>query len=244
MVKPLTAEEVLQLWERGEGLRPVDRSLALLSCARRGLPSAALETMTVGESEVALLELRAVTFGGDLVAVDHCPDCRTPVELSVNPAVLIQMGPRSRTVSVNADGWEVEFRVPTIGDLAVLARETDAGRVRLRLLERCACRIQTPEGKPGDPAALPPALQARVAAAMDAADPTADLRMTLDCAACQRVWDANLDVATFLWREISAMARRLLRDVDELASRYGWSESSILGLSAVRRQAYLTRRWA
>jgi len=37
---------------------------------------------------------------------------------------------------------------------------------------------------------------------------------------------------------LSARARRLLRDVHELARAYGWSERDILELSLTRRLAY------
>ena len=38
---------------------------------------------------------------------------------------------------------------------------------------------------------------------------------------------------------MEAHARRLLLDVHQLASAYGWSEMEILSLSATRRNAYL-----
>ena len=42
------------------------------------------------------------------------------------------------------------------------------------------------------------------------------------------------------WAEIDAWARRILREVNILARAYGWRESDILALGAVRRQIYLT----
>ena len=79
---------------------------------------------------------------------------------------------------------------------------------------------------------------------MDAADPLAQLTLPLECPNCRRTWDGELNIASFFWREISVMARRLLGEIHELASRYGWSESHILRLSEVRRYAYLEGRWA
>ena len=91
MVEPLSAEEVLQLWERAERLGPTDRALVLLARARRGLPDTEIEAMTIGQSEAALLELRDATFGGSLVALENCPDCQAFVELTVEPSVLFAM---------------------------------------------------------------------------------------------------------------------------------------------------------
>src|SRR6185295_11946385 len=113
----------------------------------------------------------------------------------------------------------------------------DPARGRARLLERCCEEALAPDGTAAAAGALPAAIEARVAEAMDEADPTAAMTTTADCPGCGHTWEAAIDVAAFLWREISATARRLLREVHELASRYGWSESQILRLSTARRYA-------
>ncbi len=67
----------------------------------------------------------------------------------------------------------------------------------------------------------------------------AEIRLQLECAACHsRLW-LDLDMARFFLREIADAARRLMRDIHELASAYGWSEQSIAAMSATRRAAYL-----
>jgi hypothetical protein len=280
-VKALTADELLRLWERGDRLAPAHRLVVLLSCARPSVSAAELHAMTVGESEIALLQLRTRTFGGPLVGVESCPGCRTPVEVSIDPEPLIALGdlthgaqargqedaqenvqddvqeggalgPQARgdlacgfrSVTVGADGWHLAFRVPTVGDLAALAAEVDPVRARARLFDRCALEVRDPAGEPACAEAIPPTLQQRLGSALDEADPAAALTLPLDCATCHQAWQARLDIASFLWREISVTARRLLREVHELAARYGWSERDILGLSTVRRHAYLEGRWA
>jgi hypothetical protein len=47
------------------------------------------------------------------------------------------------------------------------------------------------------------------------------------------------DIVSFLWTEIAAEAKRLLREVHILASAYGWREADIFSLSPLRRQFYL-----
>ena len=42
-----------------------------------------------------------------------------------------------------------------------------------------------------------------------------------------------------LLREVAAAARRLMADIHELASAYGWSEAAIVSMSTARRAAYL-----
>ena len=248
-MEPLTADEVLQLWERGERLRPAVRTLTLLARARKGVPARVIEDMTIGESEMTLLALRTTTLGKDFRGIDSCPDCRTVVELAFDTDLLASVGTTgapssSHRVVVDTDGWQVRFRLPTVGDLVAVTEEADATRARARLLERCLEQAQTPQGARAGAGDLPPALQAQVAAAMSDADPAAQFTTAVACPDCGRVWQAGIDVAAFFWRELVVMARRLLREVHELASRYGWSEGEILRMSATRRHAYLEGRWA
>jgi hypothetical protein len=59
------------------------------------------------------------------------------------------------------------------------------------------------------------------------------------CPQCGAVDLADLDIGRFLWFEVRNAARRLLLEIHELASAYGWSEAAILGMSPQRRQGYL-----
>jgi hypothetical protein len=78
-----------------------------------------------------------------------------------------------------------------------------------------------------------------ISAAMLEADPQAETILHLTCPACGHEWDLLFDVVDFFWREISAQAQRLLREIDALARAYGWTEREILNLPAQRRQTYL-----
>src|SRR5216684_666035 len=86
---------------------------------------------------------------------------------------------------------------------------------------------------------LPETLLAAMAAQMDTCDPLAAMNISLDCAACGHQWTLLFDIVSFFWTEITAQAKRLLREVHTLASHYGWREADILVMSAVRRQLYL-----
>jgi hypothetical protein len=71
------------------------------------------------------------------------------------------------------------------------------------------------------------------------ADPLAETQLALRCPACEQEWEETLDIVAFLWREIEARARRLVREIHWLAATYGWAEADILAMSAVRRALYL-----
>ena len=75
--------------------------------------------------------------------------------------------------------------------------------------------------------------------AMLEAYPQAEIILRLTCPTCGHEWDLLFDIAEFFWREISAQAQRLLREIDTLARAYGWTEREILSLPAQRRQTYL-----
>ena len=46
-------------------------------------------------------------------------------------------------------------------------------------------------------------------------------------------------MARFLWKEVRNAARRLLGEIHQLASAYGWSERAIAAMGPGRRAAYL-----
>ena len=75
---------------------------------------------------------------------------------------------------------------------------------------------------------------------MAASDPLAEVLIALRCPECGASFDADLDPIGFVWTDLEVSAERTLRDVDELARAYGWTEDEILSLPASRRSAYLS----
>jgi hypothetical protein len=69
-------------------------------------------------------------------------------------------------------------------------------------------------------------------------DPGAVTELRLSCPACGRDYVVSFDIASFLWSEIEAKAPRLLLEVHDLASAYGWAEAEILALAPWRRSFY------
>jgi hypothetical protein len=74
---------------------------------------------------------------------------------------------------------------------------------------------------------------------MGKADPHGDLQIDISCPLCHQENQLSFDIASFLWIEVEALARRLLEEVHILASAYCWSEGEILAMSSMRRQIYL-----
>ncbi|HTA23106.1 MAG TPA: hypothetical protein VK763_06205 [Terriglobales bacterium] len=124
------------------------------------------------------------------------------------------------------------FRLPTSRDLACAAESNDHQTAAIRLVERCRM------GAGESPAWSVEDLE-EIGEALSLADPSAEPQVALRCPACNDEWNVTLDLATFLWAEIEARAKRLLWEVHTLASVYGWTQREILSLGEVRRNLYL-----
>ncbi|HTW48324.1 MAG TPA: hypothetical protein VMD92_10255 [Acidobacteriaceae bacterium] len=225
-MRALTNPGLLDLWERGSGLHPLDRALLALAAAEPGEPYDALADWPLGRRNAALARLRRECFGSALTGWVACPQCGERLEFSFDMGMLLEE--QSETAAqLSVDGHS--FRALTSRDLASVAAETDeraAARKLLRL--SCADKSEFTDDELE-------ALGERLAGA----DPLAETLLDFDCAACGHQWQEPLDIAAWLWAEIEARARRLLYSVHTLAAAYGWTEREILALSEPRRALYL-----
>ncbi|KMS75317.1 hypothetical protein ACM01_10005 [Streptomyces viridochromogenes] len=234
------AAELLATWEAGLAEAPTGRALLLHRTARPDVDTATLPVLPVGEREADLFALRRALFGERMQVRLACSACGEDMEFDLDAGEFArslagQGTPGDSVVRVRQDGWDVEFRLPGVADLTAAARAADP---RTALLARClvsAVRDGTPVGA-GD---LPVPVQRRIAEAVEAADPGADVMLTIACPECGDATRAELDIASYLWTELDAWARDLLLDVHLLATSYGWSEPEILALSPLRRRYYL-----
>jgi hypothetical protein len=238
-MRPLTPTELLDVWERGQALLPVQRALALLATACPEVPADQLAGLPIGRRDGLLLGLREATFGPTLAALAGCPSCGERLEMSFRtadirfPAEMVP--PDGLTLCVA--GHTVRFRLPDSRDLAAVAA-VDPAAIPTLLLERCLLSAQCGTELCGADQ-LPPAVQEAIAERMARADPQADVRLTMACPACGKECSLAFDITSYFWTELDAWARRLLGEVHLLASAYGWRETDILALGPFRRQLYL-----
>lgn len=231
------AAELLAAWEAGLGQAPVGRALLLHRTARPDVDTGRLPQLPVGEREADLFALRRALFGERMQVRLECAACGADMEFDLDAGQLAQSLGSSGdpVVRVRQDGWDVEFRLPGIADLQAAARSADP---RAALLARCLVSA-TLDGTAAAAGELPPPVQRRIAEAVEAADPGADLVIDVVCPDCGEATRAELDIASYLWTELDAWARDVLLDVHLLATAYGWSEPEILALSPTRRRYYL-----
>jgi hypothetical protein len=241
MPRPLSAQEMLVIWERGLYQHPVERALTMLSVALPEFAPDALLALTIGQRDAYLLTLHEITFGARLESVVECPACQERLEFTLNVAD-IRAAPEHEgeagELQATLDGYEVRFRLPNSRDLITIARLLDVGQARSMLVQRCLIEAKR-DGESVAVADLPEPVIAGLAEQMARLDPQAEVQLNLSCPACEHRWSLLFDIVSFLWAEIGGQARRLLRDVHTLARAYGWREADILAMSAVRRQYYL-----
>jgi hypothetical protein len=239
-MRALSAVELLDTWERGFAQTPAQRALLLLAVSSGEMDIERLTQFSAGQRDAHLLALREQTFGSRLASVTACPACAEQLEFQVNAA---DMRATSTTnpqapLKLTHTGYHVEFRLPNGLDLASLDPETSLQANRRSLLQRCVITARR-AGREIGAGQLPAKVGAAIAQRMAEADPQADVQLALTCPQCRHAWQTPFDIVSYLWTEINAWAARLLREVNWLASAYGWSEAEIVALSPWRRQAYL-----
>ena len=240
-MRELLAPELLEIWERGSAQPPTERALTLIHAARPDLETDALARLTIGRRDGILLSLRESTFGRRLTAVTSCPDCREQLELSfdLNDIRLSDSSLESAPpVTLVVGDYELRFRLPDSHDLIVAAAAGDVDSGRQILIGRCLLAAQTTNEEPVSDH-LPAEILELVEQEMLKLDPQANVQVELECPSCRRGWTSAFDILAFFWSELDAWAQRLLVEVHKLASAYGWRETDILSMSAVRRNIYL-----
>jgi len=233
-MRELAERELLDIWERGSDLHPVDRGLLAL---RTAFPATSYDTLArwpLGARNRALAELFGSWFGPGLEAWAACDACGEQLEFEMDTRVLIAQdaAPATAESAVAATVGSHSFRLPSSRDVALAAREPTAELAAASLLRICWM------GSGEAPAFSDQEIE-EAGEQLALADPLAELGVRLACPGCGCEWDDTLDLALFVWAEVESRAKRILLDVVQLARAYGWAEGEILALSERRRRFYL-----
>jgi len=238
-MRPVSAPELLEVWERELGAPPFEQALAILSAASPTTTRETLARWCIGRRDDGLLRIREWAFGPNLAILAECPRCNEQLETTVPVESLrapVQIAQNPEFTLTWSD-YAVACRTPNSEDLAACQGQNHT-ECRQTLLRRCV--IDSRCGNiPVGAQSLPAQTIDTIIARMAEADPQAQTLIDLTCPQCGYRWDEVFDIASFFWSEIDAWARRLLREVHVLASAYGWTEMDILPLSPTRRQIYL-----
>ncbi|MEO8576216.1 MAG: phage baseplate protein [Gemmatimonadales bacterium] len=237
-MRPLSDTDVVRVWEYGCRASPARRAVALIAAAGDEGDDTRLTGLTPGERDARLLSVRRTTFGRMLDCVAACPSCGEQLEFTVDAMSLLPDGNAdysadTRPATLVESDYRVIVRPPTIGDLD----QTGLPNAET-LLDRCVVHAEH-EGRTIATSELPASVVEAIDEHLGVADPAAIIELSMSCPACTHSWKQLLDIAAFLWTEISARAERLLSEVHALARAYGWSEPTILELGPARRARYL-----
>jgi len=241
-LKPLTATEVLQVWEESSGQPLIDKSIRLLAKACSVSNPDQLFHLSIGDRDARLLRIREWMFGYTLRNKVNCPKCAETIEWETNTRDL-HLKSYSQDLSVKkfyleSNDYSVQFRLPDSLDLFEITKEPKSEDSGKKMISNCILTITKNDIKcvPDD---LPLSVWEALSDRMSEEDPQADIRMNLTCPACRHDWEANFDIAGYLWTEINNWARRILAEVSLLAKAFSWSEQDLLNMSPYRRQLYI-----
>jgi len=240
-MQALSGQEILSIWELGLEQHPLDRALTMLRVAFPEWPWDELVTLSIGQRDDLLLTIREYTFGSRLMGLAVCPECQDRLEFTIEIADIHTaqgVQPVDQEYQLTVDDYELRFRLLNSTDLTAIVGCRDVLTARRLLIERCVVQARQ-NGAEVDRATLPETVSSALARNMIKYDPQAEVVLDLSCAACGQRWQTLFDIVLFLWSEICAQAKRLLREVHTLAQSYGWHEADILSMSAARRQIYL-----
>jgi hypothetical protein len=239
-MRSLSTSEMLDLWEMGLARSPNEWALLLLARSCPDLQIESLASLCIGRRDALLLSLRDQIFGPNMACIAVCQSCgeRLELDFSSRDIMMPEVSDLSGPFSLSVGGFEVDFRLPDSLDLLALAGLREVASARQILIERCLLNASK-EGQKIPVYQLPPEVGNAISEQMSQLDPQADLRLEMNCLSCKQSWLEIFDIVSFLWKETSAWAQRMLMDVSKLARFYGWSESDILSMSRWRRQIYL-----
>jgi hypothetical protein len=236
----LSPEKLFQIWEAGLDRPPLARTVAMLRASGTVRTDGDPAALPIGVRDLELLSLREQAFGCEITGLAACLDCTERIEIRFHTNdVRLPSAVPPESLSLESKGYVVRFHLPSSADLLSIDVVGDEGEDGRRILERCISEA-TFDGAPISTNALPESLQEAIATTMAAADPQAEIELSLECPVCGCRWTEAFDIDTFFWSELQAWAARILREIHQLASAYGWSEREILALPSLRRNTYLS----
>lgn len=198
--------------------------------------------LSIGGRDALLLRIRENLFGTRLRSTADCPACGRRMEVSLLSEDIQSAAPTPGSLpqSIQYGSQTIAFRLPNAGDMVALSSLTPGPEPLKSLLsKRCIISVTQEDGKPLD-GVVPDEVVEVVSQEIAARDTQANTELKVTCSECGHVWTALFDTVSFLWAELDALCRRLLHQVHQLASAYGWTEAEILGLSPARRGYYVS----
>lgn len=239
-MRNLTETELLNLWESCVDKPLMETSLHLIATASSDPDLSGIASLSIGQRDARLLQLREWMFGTRLKNVAECPHCTEKIEWE-NEVKDLRLQPLlpgiGKIFDVKIGTYNISFRLPTSHDLFHL-KQASSLKSENELLNRCITAISK-ENERMITSDLPVNIIEKINELMSKEDPQADIMMLVTCPSCERQWESGFDIQSYLWTEINSWAKQILREIFILAKYFGWSEREILEIGPKRRKLYL-----
>src|SRR6202000_183080 len=199
-MRPLSAAQLLQVWEQGMREHPVDRALTLLvACCDESRQ--ALAGFSIGRRDALLLQVYERLFGPDMEAYAQCPQCGERLEYRLSTReISAPVRDSEMPLVLEIEGKVLHLRLPNSTDLRAASDARSFEDARRSLLQRC---VLESDGSEAQPETWTDAMIEKISSSLAQADPQAETLIDLVCCACRHGWQVLLDIEGFLWMKIS-----------------------------------------
>jgi len=254
-LRAIDGDDEAAIREFSPSLLPVERISMLLSrCLvslgpKTKIDVADVRSLTVGDRDSLLLQLRRLTYGDKVHSVLICPQtgCGEKMDLKLNISdFLVPPNKQAKEIyemEVNQKdiSYKVDFRLPTGADQEAVVRMgiNDIESASMRLLQLCILEVKKNGRKVKSGNNLPLAVSEALSQRMAELDPQAEILLKMPCSVCKQEFVANFDIGDFYLKELITQSQQVFREVHLLAWHYHWDESDILNMTRSRRQIYL-----
>jgi hypothetical protein len=239
--RPLTGRIEQALIELARGLDRPRYVTAVLgstleSIGRQPADAGRVADLCVADRQYLMLRVAAMLDGEQMWLKVDCVHCESPFDVEVRRCDLPvkQAGQDFPRVTLRVKAWEIDVRVPTGADQALIGEKSEEEAMR-QLLEICILSVN---GEPPANEFINSLSETDIEAideALDEASPAVCNQLRVTCPECGREQYAELD-----HYDLAAMNEHYFYDeVHTLASHYHWSEAAILDLPQARRRLYL-----
>lgn len=231
----------MEIWEKGHDQHDLDRALTILEAACPDMKKDELASLSIAQRDRSLIALREGMLGHTLTAFSICPQCQERLEITLSTRdILYTQAHFEEQYELPTGDFILKFHLPNSYDLAAITHCNDISRARTMLGKRCVEHALIKNNEVPIEDLQEVAIEA-LCDQMSKIDTQSELILDLKCPECEHKWQILFDIVKFFWTEINSHARQLLDDVNTLAYAYGWSETDILSMSAMRRQSYIDR---
>jgi hypothetical protein len=190
---------------------------------------------TVGTRIAALLGLMAATDAIDylnLLARCQDPSCGEKFEFELPLSLVVNYVPEKNIVQVKLDGTRaVSLRHPNGQDLCDWRRQGSVSR-KAAIAAMLKSLVVNGQVTHED--------ESIIAEALSTIDPLVAFTVSCVCPACAFPNEVTVDLEDIALTYFKRRQLVLLREIHELASRYGWTDAEILAIPPGRRARYLT----